>query len=115
MNIEGTAISGSSMPRLSEAATEIDSARKMKDDLTADPQVSNSNVPPEELLKQITTITEDGLYSVRFEKDEPGSRLVVKIVDRKTSELIRQLPAEELLHVLAALDELRGNIVNTSS
>ncbi|MBW1636856.1 MAG: flagellar protein FlaG [Deltaproteobacteria bacterium] len=115
MNIDGMISSGNSIPRFSDSSVKVDSARKIKDDSDDNPQVEKNPVPPEELLKQIKTLTEDGLYSVRFEKDDPASRLIVKIVDKQTSEVIRQLPAEELLNVLAALDKFRGNIVNTSS
>ena len=57
--------------------------------------------------------TEDGLYSVRFENDERTHQMVVKIVDRENDEVIRQVPAEELLALKAALGDLRGNIVDT--
>ena len=70
---------------------------------------------PEELLNQIKTITEDGLYSVRFERDTGSGRLVVKITDRETDEVIRQIPSEELLELSRHLEELRGNLVDTVS
>ena len=73
------------------------------------------NTQPEELLNQIKTITEDGLYSVRFERDTGSGRLVVKITDRETDEVIRQIPSEELLELSRHLEELRGNLVDTLS
>jgi flagellar protein FlaG len=39
--------------------------------------------------------------------------MVVKIVDTDTHEVIRQVPAEEVLGMRASLAELRGQIVNT--
>jgi len=63
-------------------------------------------------LSQIKSITEDGGYSVRFESNE-NSELIVKIFDTNTDEVIRQIPAEEILDLRVALDELRGNIVDT--
>jgi hypothetical protein len=73
------------------------------------------HLPPEELLNQIKTITEDGLYSVRFERDSGTDELVVKITDRETDEVIRQIPSEELLELSRQLEELRGNLVDTVS
>ena len=53
------------------------------------------------------------MLSVRFENDEEANQLVVKIVDTETDEVIRQVPAEEVLTLSSRLEELRGNIVNT--
>jgi flagellar protein FlaG len=39
--------------------------------------------------------------------------LIVKVVDNETDEVIRQVPAEEILGMKASLAELRGKIVNT--
>ena len=108
-------IAGNTLPRLSDSAEKIDSDRNVKEELSQEPQVDKKQVAPEELLKQIKNITEEGLYSVRFEKDEMSDQLVVKIVDRETDELIRQMPAEALLNIKAVLDDLRGNFVNTRS
>ena len=115
MNVEAMNIAGNTLPRLSDSAEKIDSDRKAKEDISLEPQIDKNQIPPEELLKQIKNLTEEGLYSVRFERDEIGDQLVVKIVDRNTDELIRQLPAEELLNIRVVLDDLRGNIVNTRS
>lgn len=67
---------------------------------------------PEELLNQIKAITEDGLYSVRFERDSDTDELVVKIVDSDTDEVIRQIPPKELLNLSKHLQELSGSIIN---
>ncbi len=48
------------------------------------------------------------MYSVRFENDARSKVMVVKIVDSETQEVIRQVPAEELLGMRAALDESPG-------
>jgi flagellar protein FlaG len=72
-------------------------------------------VSPEEILDKIKEISEDGLYSVRFEKNEEIDELVVKLVDRQTDEVIRQIPPEAILGVKANLQEFAGNIVNQMS
>ena len=40
---------------------------------------------------------------------------LVKITDRETDEVIRQIPSEELLELSRHLEELRGNLVDTVS
>ncbi len=71
-----------------------------------------NKVAPEEILERIEKISEEGTYSVRFEKNEDLNRLVVKVVDRQTDEVVRQIPPEEILGVKAYLREYIGNIVN---
>ena len=112
LNITGTTIQ--KMPRASE---QIDSGRKNVQEEPDKNQESagGKNVQAEELLSQIKALTENGLYSVRFENDERSKQLVVKIVDNDTQEVIRQVPAEELLGMKAALAELQGNLVDTTS
>lgn len=78
-------------------------------------QVGSQQVQPEELLNKINALTEDGLYTVQFEKDRDHNALVVKVVDSNTHEVIRQIPPQELLDLNQSLDELHGNIVDTVS
>lgn len=98
-----------------KAAEIINSARKRKDSVTAEPQAAdkNSKIQPEELLDQVKSLTQDGLYSVRFERNDEMSEIVVKIFDNETQKVIRQLPSEELLNFKASFAELIGNVVNT--
>lgn len=72
-------------------------------------------VAPEEILNKIKELTEDGLYSVRFERNEDARDLVVQVVDRESGEVLRQIPAEEILNLSKRLDDLRGGIINTKS
>ena len=73
---------------------------------------ASSKVQPEELIGQIKAITENGTYSVQFESNDEAE-LIVKVVDRDTNEVIRQIPPEELLELTKHLKELTGNIVDT--
>jgi flagellar protein FlaG len=108
---------GTPIQPMPKAAESVDTGRKElnkgQPDLDAGSSSTQKNVQPEELLSQIKSLTEDGLYSVRFEKSREFDQLVVKIVDSQTDELIRQVPADEILGVKASLAELRGQIVDT--
>ncbi len=96
-------------------AEQVDSQRKARESINSvDLQAPEKNkVQTEELLDQIKNITQDGLYSVRFEKDDKYSDLIVKIFDNDTQEVIRQIPAEELLNFKVTFEELVGNLVDT--
>ena len=98
-------------------AEQLETQRKAKESVNSiEPQAPESNkIQPEELLDQIKNITQDGLYSVRFEKDDEYSDLIVKIFDTETQEVIRQIPAEELISFKVTFEELVGNLVDTQS
>ncbi len=115
MNVEAINVANSAQVQSNRGSDQVTDARKKADDLTQSDQVEKKQIQPEELLKQIKALTEDGLYSVRFENDERADGLVVKIVDRENDEVIRQLPAEAILELRAVLEDLRGNLVNTES
>ena len=116
MNIE--ALSSTVVtPKASLPADKVDRMNKKKED-TPDDLVSataqKQSVQPEELLGQIKALTENGIYSVRFENND-SDQLVVKVVDSETNEVIRQIPPEELMQLTKHLNELRGNLVDTVS
>ena len=113
MNVEAVSIPTTTQTQLSKGADDISVARKKSQDLTLVDSSEQNDVQPEELLQQIKALTEDGLYSVRFENNEDAGEMVVKVVDPKTDEVIRQIPAEELLNLTQRLKDLRGNIVDT--
>ena len=44
--------------------------------------------------------------ALEFSVDQNSGRNVVKIVDKSTKEVVRQIPSEEAIHIAEALDEL---------
>lgn len=110
-------VTGTTLQRMPQASETVDAGRKNanKEPETDQSSSDTKNIQAEELLSKIKALTENGLYSVRFENDERSKEMIVKIVDSKTDEVIRQVPAEELLGMKAALAELQGNIVDTRS
>ncbi len=116
MNIDALSSSVTS-PKPMPPAEQTDRVQKKvkeaPEDLSTD-QSSAKSAQPEELLGQIKALTENGVYSVRFENND-SDQLIVKVVDTETDEVIRQIPPEELMELTKSLNELRGNIVDTVS
>jgi flagellar protein FlaG len=48
---------------------------------------------------------------IQFSIDEDTGTTVVKIIDRTTDEVIRQIPSEEMLDIAKALDRLQGLLI----
>ncbi|WP_448872794.1 flagellar protein FlaG [Desulfobulbus propionicus] len=115
MNIEAVGATIASPPRVNEPGQQVDSKRQANQQSAPSSSEEESKAQPEELLSQIKALTEDGVYSVRFEQETGSQELIVKIVNQETDEVIRQIPPEELLNLSKHLKELSGSIVNTMS
>ncbi len=113
-NVTGTALQ--QPPKPSES---VDSGRKDLDKIEPDLEKSSSSesssVQPEEILNQIKSLTENGLFSVRFEKAPDSEQLIIKLVNSQTGDTIRQIPAESVLGVNAGPGGLSGQIINKQS
>jgi flagellar protein FlaG len=112
-NITGTALQQPLKP-----AESVDSSRKQLEkaepDLEKSSSSESSSVQPEEILTQIKALTQEGLFSVRFEKSENSDQLIIKVVDSETGEIIRQVPAETVFGISSSLGELSGQLINFS-
>jgi len=118
MQVEAINVTGSTLQQPPKAAESIDTGRKELAKGEVNLEKSNgadqNSVQSEEILTKIKALTQNGLYSVRFENNREFDQLVIKVVDTETEEVIRQIPAQEVLGMKATLAELSGKIVNTS-
>ena len=109
-------ITGTTLQQPPKPAENVDSGRKdlekIEPDLEKSSSFESSSVQPEEILTQIKSLTENGLFSVRFEKAPDSDQLVIKVVNSETGDTIRQIPAEDVLGVSAGLGEVSGQIIN---
>ncbi len=48
---------------------------------------------------------------VEFTSDQETGHTVVRVVDRETQEVIRQIPSQEMLSITHALDRLQGLLI----
>lgn len=116
MLVEATNAGSASAP-LKQPAQQIDGARKQQAQESSVETVSQETpkIQPEEFLSQVKSLTQDGLYSVRFERSDDIADVVVKIFDNGTNEVVRQIPAEELVNFKVNFAELVGNLINAKA
>ena len=50
-------------------------------------------------------------YGVEFELNDT-TRVITRIVDRESGDVLRQIPAEEVLAIAERLDELKGSLIS---
>lgn len=72
-------------------------------------------VPDQEQVKQavdrINKVVQSMTSDVEFTVDESTGINVVKVMDKKTNEVIRQMPSEDILALDRSLDKLKGLII----
>ncbi len=64
------------------------------------------------LAEEIERYLSEINISLNFDIDEDTSDIVVKIINKETGKLIRQIPPEELLRLRKKLEELVGVLFN---
>ena len=53
--------------------------------------------------------------NVQFSVDKASGRVVVKVVDHETGDVIRQIPSEEALAIASSLDTPKGVIIRSKA
>jgi len=75
--------------------------------------------PAKETLQQALTsindVLKDRAPGLEFSFDKDDARLVVKVVDRDTNEVIRQMPSREAIEIAKALDKLQSLLARQSA
>lgn len=74
------------------------------------PQVDRSEL--DKAVKEIQNFIKDTNTSLDFHVDKDTDKLVVKVVDTSTKEVIKQIPSEDMLALAKALDKLKGLLVS---
>jgi flagellar protein FlaG len=49
--------------------------------------------------------------SIEFSVDPQQGKTIVKVVDKSTGQLIRQIPSEEMIAIAQALDHFQGQLI----
>lgn len=73
-------------------------------------QVDRSEL--DKAVKDIQDFIKDTNTSLDFHVDKDTDKLVVKVIDTSTKEVIKQIPSEDMLALAKALDKLKGLLVS---
>jgi flagellar protein FlaG len=69
----------------------------------------NSTSPPSQSLEQTITQLNDYVQSIQrelqFSIDEESGDTIVKVIEKATNEVVRQIPAEDLMETLKSLNQ----------
>ena len=62
----------------------------------------------EKRLEDINKILEKQQLETSYQKHEATNRLVIRLVDKETKEIVKEIPPEKLLDYAAGMDEVLG-------
>lgn len=69
----------------------------------------------EKAVDEVQRFVETMNNSLQFSIDDDSGRTVVKVVDKQTDEVLRQIPSEEMLDIARALGKLKGLLVEQTA
>jgi flagellar protein FlaG len=83
-------------------------ARNAKAADGVEPTPAELKTAVEKLNQSMTASSQDLQFSV----DEDSKKMVVKLIDRNTHEVLRQMPSKEALEIARSLDKAMGKLID---
>ena len=101
---------------MSQAKNKLDQIEQSEESIQTDYKSAEKNkeqleVVVQQLQEFVQTLSKDIAFSV----DEDSGRNVVKVTNKETGELVRQIPSEEVLQLATRLSEATGLLVDTKA
>lgn len=123
MSIQPT---GASLPTQAQPMVNLAEREARRAGERAGIAVDRAQLPAEKLQattrEQLETATESVRSfvqpinnNIEFSVNEDTGQLVVKIIDRNTKEVIRQMPSDEMIAIARTLDSIKGLFVKQSA
>ncbi|MCC7310418.1 MAG: flagellar protein FlaG [Sulfuritalea sp.] len=103
---QGSAMHTAAPPPLPEAT--IQPLPGQSGQVQAVPERANVEEAVAKVKVQIQAISSN---SLDFSIDENSGKTIVRVTDRESGELIRQIPSQEMLEIARSLDRLQGILV----
>ena len=64
-----------------------------------------------EAVEQVNDALRRVSAGVEFSLDQGSGRVIARVVDSETKEVLRQIPSEQMLAISRAIDDLRGMLI----
>ncbi|GHU07170.1 hypothetical protein FACS1894158_15080 [Betaproteobacteria bacterium] len=101
-------------PRETATASTPNVQAQQPSSVQADNPAVHDPTKPSELQSAVAKIQEfvsKAASDINFSIDEDSGRTVVKVIDRTTKDVIRQMPSQEMLDLAQAMDKLQGLLI----
>ncbi|MES2354458.1 MAG: flagellar protein FlaG [Pseudomonadota bacterium] len=107
-NLSGIANSGYPPVDISSTAVSKKTLAGAVDSPTAPPNV-------QDLPHLAARLLQVDNQSLQFSTDHSTGKIIVKVIDQSTGDILRQIPSEDLLEIAKSLDQLRGLLINAKA
>lgn len=65
----------------------------------------------EDAVKQTNDFLKPINNSIQFSLDDDTGKTIVKVIDLATKDVIRQIPSEEMISIVKAIDKMKGLLI----
>lgn len=76
--------------------------------LAIQPKVGKSEEQINQAVQKIQETVDNLAHNLRFLIDEDTGKTIIKVMDVRTEEVIRQIPTEEAIEIARTLDKVQG-------
>ena len=90
------------------AGAPVEALARAENPQPAKPEQAQSREPVEEAVSSIKAFAQSIQRNLNFALDDSTGRVVVKVTDGVSGEVIRQIPSEDALRLAESLDEVRS-------
>ena len=66
-------------------------------------------------VKKINESMPGSAQSLEFQIDDESKEIVVRVIDRNTMEVVRQMPSKEALEIAKAIDKMQGRLLHQTA
>jgi flagellar protein FlaG len=120
MNINPIMLPATETPRPAAARTPLPTVSAISPTRPLTPAAeTQARAADPEAVKEAVKAANDAVKAIKseldFRVDEDTGKTVVRVVEKQTGTLIRQIPSEEMLEIAKALDRLQGLLVRNSA
>lgn len=92
-----------------------EAGRKPATDAAGEPALPAMDAETSGALAELVDALRTTPFGLRFEFEEDTHRIITKVIDKESGEVIRQLPSEEVLRIARAIDKLQGLFISQSA
>jgi len=78
-------------------------------------QVEQNDPPLNDVVSELNNLVRELHRELQFSVDDESGETVIKVVDRETDEVVRQIPSEDVVRLRQRLQEAAGAIFQDSA
>jgi flagellar protein FlaG len=92
-------------------ATRIESSSTEEDKNRVELSEQASAIDSKALALNVENLTQIVRRDLEFSIDEDTGTQILRVVDAETGELVRQIPPEQILHIISHIEEMRDEVL----